>query len=79
MGAIGYGGMSAQKAVNRIRDELRTIDRAKKTDTVPFEVRPEKKLKPIHGILVEGIDSVLINGCATGGSACSLLLSQRSV
>ena len=24
------------------------------------------------------IDSVLINGCATGGSACSLLLSQRS-
>ena len=58
--AIGYGGMSAQKAVNRIRDELRTIDRAKKTDAAPFEVKPDKKLKPIHGILVEGIDNVLI-------------------
>jgi GTP pyrophosphokinase len=61
--AIGYGGMSAQKAVNRIRDELRMLDRTKKkdeTDVVPFEVRPDKKLKPIHGILVEGIDNVLI-------------------
>jgi GTP pyrophosphokinase len=61
--AIGYGGMSAQKAVNRIRDELRMLDRTKKkdeTDVLPFEVRPDKKLKPIHGILVEGIDNVLI-------------------
>ncbi len=61
--AIGYGGMSAQKAVNRIRDELRMFDRTKKkdeTEVLPFEVRPDKKLKPIHGILVEGIDNVLI-------------------
>ena len=60
--AIGYGGMSAQKAVNRIRDELRTIDRAKKKEDqdFQFETKPEKKLKPIHGILVEGVDNVLI-------------------
>ena len=60
--AIGYGGMSAQKAVNRIRDELRTIDRTKKKDDqdFQFETKPDKKLKPIHGILVEGIDNVLI-------------------
>lgn len=61
--AIGYGGMSAQKAVNRIRDELRTLDRAKKkddSDTIPFEIRPDKKLKPIHGILVEGLDNCLV-------------------
>lgn len=61
--AIGYGGMSAQKAVNRIRDELRTIDRAKKkddSDTFSFEIRPDKKLKPIHGILVEGLDNCLV-------------------
>jgi len=59
--AIGYGGMSAQKAVNRIRDELRTIDRAKKKDEADlFEIRADKKLKPIHGILVEGVDNVLI-------------------
>jgi guanosine-3',5'-bis(diphosphate) 3'-pyrophosphohydrolase len=61
--AIGYGGMSAQKAVNRIRDELRTIDRAKKKDepeSLTYESRPDKKLKPIHGILVEGIDNCLV-------------------
>jgi GTP pyrophosphokinase len=58
--AIGYGGMSAQKAVNRIRDELKTIDKTRKADAAPFEIRPDKKLKPIHGILVEGIDNVLI-------------------
>ena len=60
--AIGYGGMSAQKAVNRIRDELRTMDRAKKKDDQDFQfgTKQEKKLKPIHGILVEGIDNVLI-------------------
>jgi guanosine-3',5'-bis(diphosphate) 3'-pyrophosphohydrolase len=60
--AIGYGGMSAQKAVNRIRDELRMIDKARKKDDQDafFEARPDKKLKPIHGILVEGIDNVLI-------------------
>lgn len=61
--AIGYGGMSAQKAVNRVRDELRTIDRVKKkddTDAFPFEIKPDKKLKPIHGILVEGIDNCLV-------------------
>ncbi len=61
--AIGYGGMSAQKAVNRIRDELRAIDRTKKkdeTDVYPFEIRTDKKLKPIQGILVEGIDNCLV-------------------
>jgi GTP pyrophosphokinase len=61
--AIGYGGMSAQKAVNRIRDELRTIDRTKKKDEadgLTYEFKSDKKLKPIHGILVEGIDNCLV-------------------
>ncbi|UOO38716.1 bifunctional (p)ppGpp synthetase/guanosine-3',5'-bis(diphosphate) 3'-pyrophosphohydrolase [Oscillospiraceae bacterium CM] len=61
--AIGYGGITSQKAVNRIRDELRTMDRVKKkdeTDPLSFEARPDKKLKPIHGILVEGIDNCLV-------------------
>ncbi|NLA87163.1 MAG: bifunctional (p)ppGpp synthetase/guanosine-3',5'-bis(diphosphate) 3'-pyrophosphohydrolase, partial [Clostridiales bacterium] len=61
--AIGYGGISAQKSVNRIRDELRAIDRAKKKDdpdALSFEPRSDKKLKPIHGILVEGIDNCLV-------------------
>jgi GTP pyrophosphokinase len=61
--AIGYGGMSAQKAVNRIRDELRALEKAKKRDDTEgllYELRPDKKLKPIHGILVEGIDNCLV-------------------
>lgn len=60
--AIGYGGMSAQKAVNRIRDELRTIERAKRaedSEEISF-VSSDKKLRPIHGILVEGIDNCLV-------------------
>ena len=60
--AIGYGGMSAQKAVNRIRDELRTIERSKKAEDegeISFNIT-DKKLNPIHGILVEGIDNCLV-------------------
>ena len=61
--AIGYGGMSAQKAVNRIRDELRTIERTKhkdETDPMSYEIRPGKQSKPIHGIMVEGLDNCLV-------------------
>jgi guanosine-3',5'-bis(diphosphate) 3'-pyrophosphohydrolase len=61
--AIGYGGMSAQKAVNRIRDELRSVERLKKkddTDLVSFEIKPDKRSKPIHGIMVEGLDNCLV-------------------
>jgi GTP pyrophosphokinase len=58
--AIGFGGMTAQKAVNRIRDELRTIERAEpKADRLPREARPVKT-KPIHGIMVEGLDNCLV-------------------
>ena len=61
--AIGYGGMSAQKAVNRIRDELRNIERTKhkdETDPMSYEIRPGKQSKPIHGIMVEGLDNCLV-------------------
>ncbi len=61
--AIGYGGMSAQKAVNRIRDELRSIERTKhkdETDPMSYEIRPGKQSKPIHGIMVEGLDNCLV-------------------
>ena len=61
--AIGYGGMSAQKSVNRIRDELKTIERSKKKDdSEPFtyEIRHGKRSKPIHGIMVEGLDNCLV-------------------
>lgn len=66
--AIGYGGMTATRAVNRIKDEL---IRASKTppktvlDRLNEQVERnakyiEKKGRPSHGILVEGIDNCLI-------------------
>jgi GTP pyrophosphokinase len=61
--AIGYGGMSAQKAVNRIRDELRSIERSKRKDDsepMSYEIRPDKRTRPIHGIMVEGLDNCLV-------------------
>lgn len=60
--AIGFGGLSAQKAVNRIRDEMRLIERSEPkgiNDKIPREVRSAKS-KPIHGIMVEGLDNCLV-------------------
>ncbi|MDR0861916.1 MAG: bifunctional (p)ppGpp synthetase/guanosine-3',5'-bis(diphosphate) 3'-pyrophosphohydrolase [Oscillospiraceae bacterium] len=62
--AIGYGGMSAQKAVNRIRDDISLATRERKKDdkdeTETIELRPVKRTKPVHGIMVEGLDNCLI-------------------
>jgi guanosine-3',5'-bis(diphosphate) 3'-pyrophosphohydrolase len=61
--AIGYGGITAQKAVNRIRDELKALRAEKKKndpDSVNFSPRPVKNTKPIHGTLVEGLDNCLV-------------------
>jgi len=60
--AIGYGGISAQKVVNKIREDLRIADKTKKRDDeLP---KPEKKteirLTPIQGVTVEGVDNCLI-------------------
>jgi len=60
--AIGYGGITAQKVVNRIREELSIVGKLKKKD-VPL-ARPEKKegvrIKPVQGVTVEGLDNCLI-------------------
>jgi len=60
--AIGYGGVSAQKIVNRIRDDLRAAGKAKKKEE-PFSLlakKEEPKAKPVHGVMVEGLDSCLV-------------------
>jgi len=60
--AIGYGGISAQKIVNKVRDELRSVTKAKK-DESPQTAAPQKtntRIKPTHGIIVEGLDNCLI-------------------
>ena len=66
--AIGYGGFTAQKAVNRMRDELMRIQKqhqAEKqaTETVsPGVTRPAvpKRARSEQGIIVEGLDNCLV-------------------
>jgi len=60
--AIGYGGISAQKVVNKIREELRIAAKTKKGDAPLPEIeskKPEKK-KPPLGVVVEGLDNCLV-------------------
>ena len=60
--AIGYGGISAQKVVNKIKDDLRAAVKAKKKDDqLPgFEAKPDKRIKPVLGVTVEGLDNCLV-------------------
>jgi GTP pyrophosphokinase len=60
--AIGYGGLTAQKAVNRIREDIRQATRAKDKDepTLAPERAPSPKRKPARGVAVEGIDNCLV-------------------
>jgi guanosine-3',5'-bis(diphosphate) 3'-pyrophosphohydrolase len=61
--SIGYGGISAQKSVNRIKDELRRLEKAgvaKKKEELSWGNQPIKPPKAIHGVVVEGVDNCLI-------------------
>jgi len=60
--AIGYGGVSSQKIVNRIRDILRTFAREQAKESESFIVEPKAsaKVKPVQGVIVEGLDNCLI-------------------
>ena len=65
--AIGYGGMTAVKAVNRIKDELiraakPTAKNAleKLTEQVKKNARQEKEGVSVNGVLVEGMDNCLV-------------------
>jgi GTP pyrophosphokinase len=64
--AIGYGGMTATRAVNRIRDELsRAVKPAHKTalDRINEQAERRTQQKPpkaVQGVLVEGMDNCLI-------------------
>ena len=67
--AIGYGGMAATRAVNRIKDELARQQHATDKRTVLDKVTEaaerreqmaKKAIKPVHGVLVEGLDNCLI-------------------
>ena len=67
--AIGYGGMAVTRAVNRIKDELarqhNAIDKRTVLDKVTEAAERREQLakktsKPVHGVLVEGLDNCLI-------------------
>ena len=68
--AIGYGGFSAQKAVNRIHDEIVKLEKQRKEEraaTVPVDnsgaTRPAvpKSTKSAQGIVVEGLSNCQVN------------------
>ena len=66
--AIGYGGLTAAKAVGRIRDDINRAVKAQaseKTQTIPLRITPEsetakKNRHAVNGVIVEDIDSCMI-------------------
>jgi GTP pyrophosphokinase len=58
--AIGYGGTTVNRTINRFRDELVRINKAKRAEPPEKTEKPRKPRKAISGIIVEGLDNCLI-------------------
>jgi GTP pyrophosphokinase len=58
--AIGYGGMSTTRAINRFRDVLLSLNKQQQEKTPEKSEKPKKLKKPISGVIVEGLDNCLI-------------------
>ncbi len=65
--AIGYGGITAVRVANRLRDEVKNAkpDHRSAIEKVNDaaerrEQQAKRNAKPIHGVLVEGLDNCLI-------------------
>ena len=66
--AIGYGGLTATKAVGRIRDDINKAVKAQSTDKAsqnPLKVTPDsdpqkRNRHAVNGVIVEDIDSCMI-------------------
>ena len=65
--AIGYGGLTATKAVGRIRDDINRSLRAQETDKLPKPLRTipdsdsvRQNRHAVNGVIVEDIDSCMI-------------------
>lgn len=63
--AIGYGGLTAVKAVGRIRDDVNRVAKAQETEKLPKSLRvsPDSQKQNRHavnGVIVEDIDSCMI-------------------
>ena len=67
--AIGYGGMTAVRAANRLKDEYARVQKPDKKTTVDKlteaaerreQAAAKQTGKPIHGVLVAGLDNCLV-------------------
>ena len=65
--SIGYGGMTATRAVNKVRDEIQKSQKPNQKTTVDkiTEKAEQRKAqqdekRAIHGVLVEGLDNCLV-------------------
>jgi len=60
--AMGYGGLSAQKAAGKVRDELIKLAKPGKSLVDRINQAPPKATttKPVRGIIVEGVDNCLV-------------------
>ena len=65
--AIGYGGLTATKAVGRIRDDINRALKAQEADKVPKQLRTipdseavRRNRHAVNGVIVEDIDSCMI-------------------
>ena len=65
--AIGYGGLTATKAVGRIRDDINRAIKAQETDKTPKQLRTspdsettKRNRHAVNGVIVEDIDSCMI-------------------
>ncbi len=63
--AIGYGGLTALKAVGRIRDDINRAVKTQNNDKATMPLRlsqdsPSKSRHAVNGVIVEDIDSCMI-------------------
>lgn len=65
--SIGYGGMTAVRVVNRIKDEIlkaQKLPQKTKLDILneraEYRTAHQQQKKPVHGVLVEGLDNCLV-------------------
>ena len=62
--AIGYGGLTAVKAVGRIRDDVNKAVKAEKSNLNPLRTNPEEPANrnrhAVNGVIVEDIESCMI-------------------
>ena len=65
--AIGYGGLTATKAVGRIRDDINRAVKAQEADKLPKALRTspdseavKRNRHAVNGVIVEDIDSCMI-------------------